>query len=132
MCTPSPHPERTCGFLIQPVFCKKETMWFIGVEVEKETSAPPAKKDSGSAPAFTVSSDRTIQFILNEQSDWSLFITETELIAGKVIESEGALGTHLGIWSKHIHLACTELYFGVLEKTRLYSQGEGHCPIMTK
>ena len=25
-------------------------MWFIGVEVEQETSAPPAKKDPGSAP----------------------------------------------------------------------------------
>ena len=29
------------GFLIQLVFCKKKTMWFIGVEVEQETSAPP-------------------------------------------------------------------------------------------
>ena len=36
-------PEMTCGFLIQLVFCKK-TMWFIGVEVEQETSAPPPKK----------------------------------------------------------------------------------------
>ena len=25
-------------------------MWFIGVEVERETSAPPPKKDPGSAP----------------------------------------------------------------------------------
>ena len=31
------------GFLIQLVFCKK-TMWFIGVEVEQETSALPPKK----------------------------------------------------------------------------------------
>ena len=29
---------------------KKKTMWFIGVEVEQETSAPPPKKNSGSAP----------------------------------------------------------------------------------
>ena len=36
----------TCGFLMQLVFCKKKkTMWFIGVEVEKETSAPPPKKN---------------------------------------------------------------------------------------
>ena len=42
----------TCGFLIQLVFCKeKKTMWFIGVEVGQETSAPPPKKDPGSAPA---------------------------------------------------------------------------------
>ena len=26
-------------------------MWFIGVEVERETSAPPSKKNPGSAPA---------------------------------------------------------------------------------
>ena len=53
----SPPPEMTCGFLIQLVFCKKKnktkqnkkTMWFIGVEVEQETSAPPPKKNPGSA-----------------------------------------------------------------------------------
>ena len=27
-------------------------MWFIGVEVEQETSAPPPKKSPGSAPAW--------------------------------------------------------------------------------
>ena len=41
-------PEMTCGFLIQLVFC--QTMWFIGVEVEQEKSAPPPKKNPGSAP----------------------------------------------------------------------------------
>ena len=46
----TPPPEMTCGFLIQLVFCKKKTMWFIGVEVERETSAPPPKKNPGSAP----------------------------------------------------------------------------------
>ena len=44
MHTPPPYPERTCGFLIQLVFSKKKTIWFIGVEVEQETSAPPLKK----------------------------------------------------------------------------------------
>ena len=34
----------TCGFLIQLVFCKKKTMWVIGAEVERETSAPRPKK----------------------------------------------------------------------------------------
>ena len=28
-------------------------MWFIGVEVEQETSAPPPKKNPGSAPVLT-------------------------------------------------------------------------------
>ena len=37
---------------MQLVFCKKKTMWFIGVEVEQETSAPPPKKNPGSAPAY--------------------------------------------------------------------------------
>ena len=31
---------------------KKKTMWFIGVEVEQETSAPPPKKNPGSAPEY--------------------------------------------------------------------------------
>ena len=48
---PPPAPEMTCGFLIQLVFCKKKKpMWFIGVEVEKQTSALPLKKNPGSAP----------------------------------------------------------------------------------
>ena len=27
-------------------------MWFIGYEVERETSAPPPKKNPGSAPVY--------------------------------------------------------------------------------
>ena len=43
----------TCGFLIQLVFCKeKKTMWFIGVEVQQETSAPPPKKKSWIRPCI--------------------------------------------------------------------------------
>ena len=29
---------------------RKKFMWFIGVEVEQETGAPPPKKNPGSAP----------------------------------------------------------------------------------
>ena len=49
-------PEMTCGFLIQLVFCKKKkkTMWFIGVGVEQETSAPPPKKNPGSVPGEVI------------------------------------------------------------------------------
>ena len=48
----APSPEMTWGFLIQLVFYKKKkkTLWFIGVEVEQETSAPPPEKHPGSAP----------------------------------------------------------------------------------
>ena len=49
-CAPPLPPEMTCGFLIQLVFCKKKTMWFIAVEVQQETSAPPPKKNPGSTP----------------------------------------------------------------------------------
>ena len=49
---PPPRPPRddlrfsnTTGIL------PKKTMWFIDVEVEQETSAPPPKKNPGSAPA---------------------------------------------------------------------------------
>ena len=52
MRTPPLQSEMTCGFLIQLVFCKKKTMWFIGVEVEQETSAPRPKKNPGSAPVL--------------------------------------------------------------------------------
>ena len=52
MRTPPP-PEMTFGFLIQLVFCeKKKTMMFIGVEVEKETSAPPPKTILDPPPQF--------------------------------------------------------------------------------
>ena len=30
-------------------------MWFIGVEVEQETSAPPPKKNPGTAPDLNLS-----------------------------------------------------------------------------
>ena len=50
-CATPPPSEMTRCFLIQLVFCKKKkTMWFIGVEVEQETSAPPPEKNPGSAP----------------------------------------------------------------------------------
>ena len=51
-------PEMTCGFLIQLVFCKKKTMWFIGVEVEQETSGSPSKKNPGSAPELPLHTDQ--------------------------------------------------------------------------
>ena len=52
-CAPSPSHEMTCGFPIQLVFCPPKNMWFIGVEVEQETSASPPKKNPGSAPEIS-------------------------------------------------------------------------------
>ena len=34
------------------VYNTNGTLWFIGVEVEQETSAPPPKKNPGSAPGL--------------------------------------------------------------------------------
>ena len=36
-------------------------MWFIGVEVEQETSAPPPKKNPGSAPARSLTQREAIE-----------------------------------------------------------------------
>ena len=48
---PPPHPWDDLQFSnTSGVLRKKKTMWFIGVEVEQETSAPPPKKNPGSAP----------------------------------------------------------------------------------
>ena len=46
---------------------KKKTMWFNVVEVERETSAPPPKKNPGSAPEDTV----VLRIIAG--SDYSIF-----------------------------------------------------------
>ena len=70
-CAPPP-PEMTFGSLIQLVFCEKKTMWFIGVEVEQETGAPPPKKNPGSAPA-----------VLQLSPAISLFMTKTETNGNK-------------------------------------------------
>ena len=43
-------------------------MWFIGIEVEQETSAPPPKKNSGSAPATIRMST---SFSPNHNPNWS-------------------------------------------------------------
>ena len=55
MRTPSPRDDlRFCNTtgILQKKKKEKETMWFIGVEVEQETSAPPPKKNPGSAPVY--------------------------------------------------------------------------------
>ena len=40
--------SNTTGILLKQK--QKQTMWFIGVEVEQEASAPPPKKNPGSTP----------------------------------------------------------------------------------
>ena len=54
MRTPPPRDDLRFSNTTGLVF-KKKTMWFIGVEVEQETSAPPPKKNPGSAPGITQS-----------------------------------------------------------------------------
>ena len=50
MRTPPPTPRDDLRFSNTTGILQKKTMWFIGVEVEQETSAPPPKKYPGSAP----------------------------------------------------------------------------------
>ena len=48
---PTPPPPRDdLQFSNQTGILQKKTMWFIGVEVEQEASAPPPKKNPRSAP----------------------------------------------------------------------------------
>ena len=55
-------------------------MWFIGVEVEQETSAPPPKKNPGSAPenhklySFKVLKDIILCCILTRNSGFNKFL----------------------------------------------------------
>ena len=37
-----------------PLPLQKKNLWFIGVEVEQETSAPPPQKNPGSAPGLEI------------------------------------------------------------------------------
>ena len=39
------------------MYSAKKTMWFIRVEVEQETIAPPPKKNPGSAPVLVIDRD---------------------------------------------------------------------------
>ena len=48
----APPPRDDLWFSNTTGILQKKTMWFIGVEVEQETSAPPPKKNPGSAPAL--------------------------------------------------------------------------------
>ena len=43
-------------------------MWFIGVELEQETSAPPPKKNPGSAPALVHSCRKFLATALTKQN----------------------------------------------------------------
>ena len=45
-----PLPRDDLRFSNTTGILQKKTMWFTGVEVEQETSAPPPKKNRGSAP----------------------------------------------------------------------------------
>ena len=46
-------------------------MWFIGVEVEQQTSAPPPKKNPGSTPAARVRTSDLIRFAARTYLDFS-------------------------------------------------------------
>ena len=47
---PPPPPRDDLRFSNTTGILRKKTMWFIGIEVELETSASPPKENPGSAP----------------------------------------------------------------------------------
>ena len=52
-CAPPPSPWDDLRFSnTTGILPKKKEKWFIGVEIEQDTSAPPPKKNPGSAPAI--------------------------------------------------------------------------------
>ena len=61
------------SFLIQLVFCqrKKKTMWFIGVEVEQETSVPPPKKKKSWIRPWSSSTCFKMVLIIGSSSQWT-------------------------------------------------------------
>ena len=56
-----PHPRDDLRFSNTTGILQKNTMWFIGVEVEQETSTPPPKKNPGSAPAIVTPAHQQIK-----------------------------------------------------------------------
>ena len=65
VCIP-PSPRDNLRFSNTTGILQKETMWFIGVEVEEETSAPsPKKKNPGSAPA-----NQPVMFVAGVPGFW--------------------------------------------------------------
>ena len=56
---PPPPPRYDLRFSNTTGILQKKKMWFIGVEVEQETSAPPPKKNPRSAPVVM----REINFV---------------------------------------------------------------------
>ena len=51
-CAPPPPPREDQRFSNTTGILQKKTMWFIGVEVEQETSATPPKNNPGSASVY--------------------------------------------------------------------------------
>ena len=51
-CAPPPPPRDDLRFSNTTGILQKKNLWFIGVEVEQETSATPPKKNPGSASVY--------------------------------------------------------------------------------
>ena len=71
-------------------------MWFIGVEVEQETSAPPPKKNPGSAPALVF-------------KGWQRDVPVTTKLLGALAlerEKEGELATTSLEFEFHLQFPC--------------------------
>ena len=68
-------------------------MWFIGVEVEQETSAPPPKKNPGSAPVIPFVCLLPVRFLLSSITFFFLF-APLEWLAAKGLLSYERIQTY--------------------------------------
>ena len=70
----TPPPPDDLRFSNTTGILPKKTMWFIGVEEELETSAPPPGKNSGSAleSSCYIGNQRNILLISNHVSEYTL------------------------------------------------------------
>ena len=89
-CAPPP-PWDDLRFSNTTGILQKKTMWFIGVEVEQETSAPPPKKNPGSAPANCFCTDPGLRQLWNPETlnglslwNWCYLIKGTHICTPKL------------------------------------------------
>ena len=88
---------------------KKKTMWFIGVEVEQETSAPPLRKNPGSASASLRPSKKQRQQEIQTQ----MFLIPAPLISGgrlSLSSPTGVLSTQIILQSRVTGVTFHKIY----------------------
>ena len=74
-------------------------MWFIGVGVEQETSAPPPKKNPGSAPVICI----MMNYILNDIATYNFYFSDYVKIWTLLLKTIVVKFDYLLKQCKHFH-----------------------------